>query len=125
MRMPMHGERRPRLGPLLLAALGWAIVFGAVERTEILLSLGLYSLLLAVLILWLGGARARAWLTPRPRDIALGLVAGGLMALLTYPAYALGAALISTLRADVAQLYRETGVSVASALPALLLIVAV
>ena len=123
--MPRHDEGRPRLGPSLLVALGWAIVFGAVERTEILLRLGVYAALVAVVLIWIGGARVRKLLTPRSRDIALGLVAGGLMALLTYPAYALGTTLIATLRAEVVQIYQETGVAMASALPALLIIVAV
>ncbi len=117
-------ERAPRLALVLLLTLGWAMLLGLVEGVAILPSLGLYSALVAALLIPLGGTRARQLLKPGSRDTAVGLLAGVLMVLLTYPTYALGAWLISSLRAEVAQLYQVTGVAAMSAIPTVLVIVA-
>jgi len=120
----LHGAAladRRQVVAVMAAAICWSSCFLALGTPWVLAIFFTVSALVGGALLWFMRARLLELLTPRPRDLLIGVVLGGVMVALTYPAFGIASELLPELDDAVGLLYAESMVAPWSLSPALLL----
>ncbi len=97
---------------LLLLNVSWAIVMARFGRGDIYWVVGVHALAVLVVVAVVttrGGVALRQLVTPRARDVVVGLAAGVGMTVATYGAFHVARAIVPELAVHVARLYRAAG----------------